>query len=99
MESLEYSVDAIGKEIRIGIVFQKGTQDSGFNRARRREEDVHRVSGLIKHCKREDRFALLRRTFPARPAKSILYVMRQAEKFSTLSRSGARRRHRKPVAA
>ena len=49
-------------------------------RARRSEEDLRRVCDLLKHCRREDRYALLRRTFPGRAAKSILYVMRQAEK-------------------
>jgi hypothetical protein len=51
-------------------------------RARRREEELRRVRALLKRCKnRDDRYALLRHTFPGRPAKSILYVMRQAEKL------------------
>lgn len=55
-------------------------------RARRREEDLRRVRALLKGCKnRADRYALLRRTFPGRPAKSIL--LRRAEK-----RLGAPRR-------
>jgi hypothetical protein len=49
-------------------------------RARRREEDARRICELLKDCRAEDRYALLRRTFPGRAGKSILYVMRQAEK-------------------
>jgi hypothetical protein len=49
-------------------------------RARQREEDLRRVLDVLKQCRREDRYAILRRIFPGRAAKSILYVMRQAEK-------------------
>jgi hypothetical protein len=49
-------------------------------RARRREEDLRRVCDLIKQCRPEDLYTHLRRTFPGRGAKSIVYVMRQAEK-------------------
>jgi hypothetical protein len=55
-------------------------------RARRREQDLRRVAALLEHCKREDRYALLRRTFPGRPAKSILHVMRRAEKVLDATR-------------
>jgi len=68
-------------------------------RARRRAEDVRRISALLEHCKREDRYALLRRTFPGRPAKSILYVMRQAEKLldATRRQRHAKSRKRQPM--
>jgi hypothetical protein len=58
---------------------KRSTYVTGY-RARRREEDLRRVCDLLKQCRREDRYALLRRIFPGRPAKSILYVMKQAEK-------------------
>jgi hypothetical protein len=58
-------------------------------RTKKRHEDVRRVYDLIKRCKnRAERYALLRRTFPGRPAKSLLYVMRQAEKLLDAKRRG-----------
>jgi hypothetical protein len=63
-------------------------------RARRREEDLRRVCDLLRQCRPEDRYTHLRRTFPGRGAKSILYVMRQAEK--RLEAAKKRRRKAKP---
>ena len=72
---------------------KKRSQYVSDYRARKREEDLRRVCVLLKHSKhRNERYALLRRTFPGRPAKSILYVMRQAEKLLGTARRSPRKR-------
>ena len=66
-------------------------------RVRKREEDLRRIHALLKRCNdRTDRYALLKRTFPGRPAKSILYVMRQVEKLldAPPGRTGKARKRR-----
>jgi hypothetical protein len=63
-------------------------------RAKRREEDLRRVCDLLKRCRREDRYAFLRRTFPGRAAKSILYVIKRAERHLNANRKLRRRTKR-----
>ena len=54
---------------------KKRSQYVSDYRARKREEDLRRVCTLLKRSKnRAERYALLKRKFPGRPAKSILYV-------------------------
>jgi hypothetical protein len=64
-------------------------------RARRREDDLRRVCALLERSRRRDEsYALLKRTFPGRPRKSILYVMRRAEKVLGAPRRTSRKRMR-----